>query len=217
MRVGRRFILAIALALGSVGCRAAGTGSLSLHPRPLLQPGALDVETFIAEHNRNAERIQSLEAKPSIKVASRLNKVPVDGRMALERPRNFRLELSSLGTSKADLGSNDDEFWFWVSNRDDPSIYWCKYADLESSRAGRDLPAGLDHRGDGPEADLPGGGPADPGATRTGPGNDRPRLPGNSESQGELHARPDRFESGEADQAAPDSFGGRTQDLDRTG
>src|SRR5262249_34892287 len=109
MRVGRRFWLAIALAVGSVGCRAAGTGTLSLHPRPLLQPGALDVEAFIVEHNRNAERIQSLEAKPSIKLASRLNKLPMEGRMALERPRNFRLELSSFGNSKADIGSNDDE------------------------------------------------------------------------------------------------------------
>ena len=133
MRVGRRIWLVIALALGPIGCRASGTGSLSLHPRPALQPGLLDKDAFIAEHNRNAEMIESLEARPSITVSARRQHLPVDGRMALERPHNFRLELSSKLGRAADLGSNDDEFWFWVSNREDPSIYWCKYSDLESS------------------------------------------------------------------------------------
>jgi hypothetical protein len=132
MKVGRRFWLVIALALGPMGCRAASTGSLSLHPRPALQQGSLDVDAFIAEHNRNAEMIQSLEAKPAITVTAG-KRFGVEGRMALERPRNFRLELSSFGTAKADIGSNDDEYWFWVSNREDPSIYWCKHDDLESS------------------------------------------------------------------------------------
>ncbi len=133
MRVGRRFWLLIALALGPIGCRAAGTGSLSLHPRPILQQGSLDVEEFIAEHNRNAELIQSLESKPSITVATGRHKLPVEGHMALERPRNFRLELTSKLGNAADIGSNDDEFWFWVSNREDPSVYWCKYSELQSS------------------------------------------------------------------------------------
>ena len=50
------------------------------------------------------------------------------------RPRNFKLELiSHMGQTKADIGSNDEEFWFWVQNDDDRSIYWCNYDDLESS------------------------------------------------------------------------------------
>jgi hypothetical protein len=136
MKVRRRIwlVMATAVALGTIGCRAAGTGSLSLHPRAPVSAGSLDVGEFIAEHNRNAELIQSLEARPSIAVAMpRRPQFPVEGRLAMERPRNFRLELSHEGTSKADLGSNDEEFWFWVSNTKDPSIYWCNYANLESS------------------------------------------------------------------------------------
>ena len=53
--------------------------------------------------------------------------------MALERPRNFRLQLTHFNDSKADIGSNDEEFWFWVLNPKDRSIYWCNYDDLESS------------------------------------------------------------------------------------
>jgi hypothetical protein len=122
------------VAVALCGCRAAGTGSLSLYPRPLPARGALDLDTFIAEHNRNAERIESLEAKPSITVLT-ANHAPVhvDGRMALERPRNFKLELSHFGTTKADIGSNDEEFWFWVASKEDRSLYWCNHDELESS------------------------------------------------------------------------------------
>jgi hypothetical protein len=133
MKVGRRIGLLMAVALGLCGCRAAGTGSLAIHPRPLPARGSLDLEQFVAEHNRNANRIESLEAKPSITVAM-AKRAPfhVDGRMALERPRNFKLDLSYFGTTKADIGSNDEEFWFWVSG-EDKSIYWCKYSEVESS------------------------------------------------------------------------------------
>jgi hypothetical protein len=134
MKVGRRIWLVIAMAIASAGCRAAGTGSLWLHPRPALAPESLELEEFIAEHNRNAERIQSLEARPSIAIAmpKRLE-VHVDGRLAIERPRNFKLELAHHGSTKADIGSNAEEFWFWVQNPEDRSIYWCNYSEIESS------------------------------------------------------------------------------------
>ena len=134
MKIGRRIWLVMAVALSLIGCRAAGTGSLSLFPRPASTLGSLDVEEFVAQHNRNAESIQSLKAAPAIKVSLPWQpEFHVDGRMALERPRNFRLELSHFNNSKADIGSNDDEFWFWVSNPKDRTIYWCNYSDLESS------------------------------------------------------------------------------------
>src|SRR5262249_39635152 len=83
--------------------------------------------------NRNAERIQSLEAKPSIRLATskrQIREYHLDGRMALERPRNFELQLTAFGATKADIGSNDQEFWVWVSNDEDKSIYWCNHEDL---------------------------------------------------------------------------------------
>ena len=55
-----------------------------------------------------------------------------DGRLGMVRPRNFKLELSAGGQTRGNIGSNDEEFWFWVQNDEDRSIYWCKYDDLES-------------------------------------------------------------------------------------
>jgi hypothetical protein len=134
MTVGRRIWLLAALAAGLTGCRAASTGSLVPRQRPgLAAHKAFDLDGFVAEHNRNAEKVQTLEARRlSIGVAMGRH-YNVDGRMALERPRNFKLELSMFGNTKGDIGSNDEEFWYWVINKEQPYIYWCKYADVEAS------------------------------------------------------------------------------------
>jgi hypothetical protein len=132
MKVAERVLLAMALLCGLSGCRAFSNGSLSSTPRPLAER-TFDVEGFVADHNRNAGLIQSLTAKPAIGVAGRVMKTRAEGRLALERPRNFKLELSTMNDKKADIGSNDDEFWFWVQNDKDHSIYWCRYADLDAS------------------------------------------------------------------------------------
>jgi hypothetical protein len=132
MRIARRIMLAMTLTLGLGGCRALNTGSLAPTPKPLAVR-TFDLDKFVAEHNRNAERVQSLTAKPSIGVAGRVMRARADGRLALERPRNFKLELASMGEKKADIGSNDEEFWFWVKNDKDTSIYWCNYSELDAS------------------------------------------------------------------------------------
>ena len=132
MKIAPSITLAVAAMLSAGGCRAWNTGPLSLAPAPRpLAERTLLVDSFVAEHNKNAERIQTLEAKPTIGVSGRVMRAHANGRLALERPHNFKLELSSVKGKEADLGSNDEEFWFWVSS--EKSIYWCKYADLNSS------------------------------------------------------------------------------------
>ena len=131
MKIAWRFLLAMMATLGLGGCRALSTGSLAPKPSPLAER-SFDVESFVAEHNRNVERIQSLEARPSVSVGGRYH-VGVDGRLAMERPRNFKLELSGAGTPQADIGSNDEEFWFWLRDDPDKSINWCRHEDVESS------------------------------------------------------------------------------------
>jgi hypothetical protein len=132
MKLARSIMLAIAAMLGASGCRAWNTGSLAPTPRPLAGNN-FDVDAFVAEHNRNADLIQTLEAKMSIGIKTKLMPgAGADGRLAMERPRNFKLELSSVGNKKADIGSNDEEFWFWVQN-DEKRIYWCNYDEAQSS------------------------------------------------------------------------------------
>ena len=138
MKVAPRLLLAMLALLGAAGCRTASTGSMATNRPPELRPRpTFDLDEFIAEHNENAERIRSLEARPSIGVKigppGEVQGGGVDGRLALERPRNFKLELYHIRSTVADIGSNDDRFWFWFQNKKDKSVYVCDYADLSST------------------------------------------------------------------------------------
>ncbi len=133
MKIARSIMLAIAAMLGASGCRAWNPGAFTPTPRPLAER-TLDKDEFVAEHNRNADLIQTLEAKPTIGVSGRM-KARADGKLAMERPRNFKLLLMSMRAVEADIGSNEEEFWFWVHN-DEKRIYWCNYDELESSSVG---------------------------------------------------------------------------------
>lgn len=139
MKLVPRVLLIAIAALGMMGCRTYGTA-----PSPRLLPppepkSSFDVQEFVSEHNRNAEIVESLQARPQItaSMAKQLTGTPLTGALVMERPRNFKLELrSDRGFSKpsvADIGSNDDEFWFWVKNDKDKSLYVCNHDDLPST------------------------------------------------------------------------------------
>jgi hypothetical protein len=131
MKVAWRLVLAMMATLGLGGCRALSNGSL-VGKSPPRTERAFDVDAFVAEHNRNVERIQSLEARPTVSLGGRM-RAAADGRLAMERPRNFKLELLSAGSPRADIGSNDEEFWFWMQDDPEKSINWCRYEDVASS------------------------------------------------------------------------------------
>ena len=117
------------------GCHAGGVGNLAARPEPSLPKVSLTAKEAIEKHNLNAGRIQALEAKTRITVASASFSGGAGGRMAMERPKNFTLKMTTpMGNPVADIGSNDDEFWFWAkSNRSnkDNSILVCSYEDLD--------------------------------------------------------------------------------------
>jgi hypothetical protein len=141
MKVAPRLLLAMLATLVSAGCRTVGTGSIAHSRPPDLRPRqTFDLDSFVAEHNENAGRIQSVRAKPAITATmgppDRARSHRVDGRLALDRPRSFELQLYRLGTNYADIGSNDEKFWFWVQNEKDRSVYYCNHDDLASTTLG---------------------------------------------------------------------------------
>lgn len=124
----------------AAGCRTAGTDSIAHTRPPEVRPRpSFDIDRFVAQHNENAGRIQSVEARPSISVKmgppGEVQGGGADGRLAMERPRSFKLELyhGLRATNIADIGSNDEKFWFWFANKKDKSVYYCNYDDLSST------------------------------------------------------------------------------------
>ena len=142
MKVAPRLLpamLATLATLSAAGCRTASMGSIAHNRPPEVRPqSTFDLQEFVAEHNQNAERIQSLEAKPAITVTmgpqGDAKSGAVVGHLAVERPRNFKLELSHSMSNIADIGSNDERFWFWFQNKKDKSVYYCDYTELTRPR-----------------------------------------------------------------------------------
>src|SRR4051812_46594962 len=95
--------------LAASGCRTAGVGELARPDPPLAPISSAKASEILAAHNRNAGRIQVIDAKPSltITVYEKPNQPPssysVDGRMTMERPKNFKLEISTATSTVADI------------------------------------------------------------------------------------------------------------------
>ncbi|MDB5338443.1 MAG: hypothetical protein JWN70_4062 [Planctomycetaceae bacterium] len=58
--------------------------------------------------------------------------------MAVERPRNFRLQASIPTGNLVDLGSNDERFWFWMRNDEEPALLTARHDCLAAAQ--RQLP-----------------------------------------------------------------------------
>ncbi|MER3442533.1 MAG: hypothetical protein C4296_14375 [Gemmataceae bacterium] len=81
--------------------------------------------------NANNQAVRSLECqRVSITVRQGVQTFSLNGMLAYEKPRNFRLLATAAGSTQADLGSNDQEFWFWLKRADPPALYYCSYEDL---------------------------------------------------------------------------------------
>jgi hypothetical protein len=95
-------------------------------PEPLAAAPSFDAAKFVDDHNRNASLVQSLEASPSVNDTGR-HFGSASGRMAMVRPRDFRLTLRAPSRGDlVDIGSNLNEFWIW-SKSDEESTYVGRY------------------------------------------------------------------------------------------
>lgn len=98
-------------------------------------PSLTDVISVV---NQNSDRIQSLyttEATISVPKAPALR-----ADLAFERDRRFRLRAALLGSPAADLGSNDELFWFWIKWNKPPAVYFCHHDRFYTSAARGGLP-----------------------------------------------------------------------------
>jgi len=126
--------LIILAVVAAPGCRTAGVDTMTRREPPLATP-TVDVAKIIQENNRNASRISSLRANSlALTVTADHKKYGVDGRLAMERPRNFNLQLSSPYKGEvAEIGSNDQKFWFWTRFDPDHKSYYCNYDESGST------------------------------------------------------------------------------------
>ena len=107
----------------------------------VLQPAAT-LNDVIAAVNANTMRVASYVTYDARISSNGIVNIPLlTANIAYERPRNFRLRGSTAITGpEIDLGSNDDEFWFWIRQSQPQAIYHCRHDQFANSPARDALP-----------------------------------------------------------------------------
>lgn len=109
------------------GC---ATGPMA-RQQPIPQGPPPTAHQIITHLNHNAQLVQSIESQQvNIQVKQGNQPAGLDGMLAYQKPRSFRLMAEAARSSQADFGSNDTEFWFWVKKGNPNELYRCSYQDF---------------------------------------------------------------------------------------
>ena len=139
-----RLLLALAVLLPSVGCRALCEQVRwcpYCPPECQLSEDATP-QQVIAHLNENADRVYSWRSTSASIRARAEGGLPVtlSANIAVARPRQFRLRATLLGANEVDLGSNAERFWFWIRRSEQPYVVTVGHDDLSQVRKQLSLP-----------------------------------------------------------------------------
>jgi hypothetical protein len=116
-------------------------------------PTAADLVALL---NDNARKVQGLECRGvdmdctqgmqsvslrAVMVCQKL--APASGGPQPAVPQghaNFRMSAKVMGNTAVDIGSNSQEFWYWISKADPPYLYHCSYQDFATGRVSMPFP-----------------------------------------------------------------------------
>jgi hypothetical protein len=142
----RRFlaVLPLVAAVALLGCHgwpyrpdASPNGQAALF-KANTEPKAAELVAYL---NDNSRRVPGLFCQTVYIDATQGNqKIGMDALMACEKSRDFRMKAKVAGNYVGDFGSNQDEFWYWISKAEPPYVYHGKYADMKTARATLPIP-----------------------------------------------------------------------------
>jgi hypothetical protein len=137
----------LVLGLGGVLVAAGCNQMQPMRPGPAAQqntrvstnaPSAADLVEYM---NRNARLVQRIECGDLDMDASQgRQQVGLRGKLVCQKPRDFRMSGKVLGKDEVDMGSNDQEFWYWIGKAEPPYLFHCSYTDFNQGRARMPFP-----------------------------------------------------------------------------
>jgi hypothetical protein len=128
-RLGGAILL---VSLSTIGCATGPFQRNTPPPGPAMT--AARPEQIVAYLNQNAQSVQSVQFTDArIQAKQGVKSFGIGAMVHYQKPRSFRLTAEALGSSQADIGSNDREFWFWLK-QESPTLYRCSYDDLPRLR-----------------------------------------------------------------------------------
>jgi hypothetical protein len=101
-------------------------------PIPATVPTSAQLVDYL---NDNSTRVTQLKCEEvDIQCSQGLQMIPgLRGRLDCEKPRNMRLRAFALGKEQIDVGSNDQEFWYWIPKGDNIQFH-CSYQALSEGK-----------------------------------------------------------------------------------
>ena len=122
------------------GCTNSRLGFLNRQDNPAPVNTTTPTPTaaaLVAYLNNNAQLVRSLRCDNMELTASKglgiVAKVDLSGSLACEQPRNFRMVARAAGNDQLDVGSNNQEFWFWIKQMD-PRQFYCPYQAMNGQK-----------------------------------------------------------------------------------
>ncbi len=106
-------------------------------------PSAANLVAYLNENARLVQSVKSTKVEMDAKQDGQ--SIGLEGMLFCQKPRNFRLRANDpLGKPAVDIGSNDNEFWFWISAAKDedgvPRVHYCSYSDMAAGKARMPFP-----------------------------------------------------------------------------
>ena len=143
----RRYINLVGLGAFSVLTLAGGCRREMIPdpPAAVSKTGKPTAPDLVAYLNHNAQLVQSIKS-PRLEIQAKQgnDSIGLDGSLFCEKPRNFRLRGKVAGVDAVDIGSNNEEFWFWISQGKDEDgvarVHYCSYADMAAGKARMPFP-----------------------------------------------------------------------------
>jgi hypothetical protein len=95
----------------------------------------------VAALNENARRIQSIRSNDvDLTCSQGFETFNLRSSLVCQKPRNFRLNGKLMQSTVVDLGSNDQEFWWWISKATPPHLFHCSHEEFARSQGKIALP-----------------------------------------------------------------------------
>jgi hypothetical protein len=114
------------------------TGARPVTPAPCVLAAEASKEEVVDYLNQNTHRLTAWKTdKATISTRGKAG-IPmrVGATIAVESPRNFRLVAHSPIGNEVDLGSNQEQFWFWNKHNQEPYVFLMRH-DEEQGRKKR--------------------------------------------------------------------------------
>lgn len=139
----RYFVVAIGLILTSiVGCSSVPGFRRSAPPvQGLTVDDTSSAARVVASLNDNARRIQSITSNDVDMTCSQgFETFNLRASLVCQKPHNFRLHGKVMQSTVVDMGSNDQEFWWWISKANPPHLYHCSHEEFARNQGRIQLP-----------------------------------------------------------------------------